>query len=135
MGFVLGPADGSVLGFAEGSPDGSVPGSSEGFSLGFSLGSATAFTERVAGSSASPSLYWPSKASEPAFVSVAGMSLKTIAPPSPLPGFTAERSRDANSTSSSVPFGVVTSTVIAPPVPVVASFTSESVMSRTPPWA
>lgn len=69
MGFALGPADGSVLGFAEGSPDGSVPGSSEGFSLGFplgfSLGSAAAFTERVAGSSASPSLYWPSNASEP----------------------------------------------------------------------
>lgn len=126
---------GSVAGFPVGSVVGFPVGSVVGFWVGSSVGAVATFTESVAGSSGSPSLYWPLNASEPAFVSVAGMSLKTIAPSVPRPGFTADRSRAANTTSSRVPSGVVTSTVIAPPVPVVASFTSESVMSRTPPWA
>lgn len=63
------------------------------------------------------------------------MSLKTIAPPSPWPGRTFDRSSAATATSSWVPCGVFTSAVIAPPVPAVETFTSESVMSRTPPWA
>ena len=57
----------------------------------------TALTESVAGSSASPSAYMPLKAATPVFVSFAGMSLKTMAPPSPWPGRTDDRSSWVNS--------------------------------------
>ncbi|MFJ3085439.1 Yae1 family protein [Streptomyces sp. NPDC086838] len=90
VGFPLGFSEGFSLGFSEGFSDGFSLGFSEGFSdgfsLGFSLGAATGLTVSVAGSSTSPSLYWPLNASEPALVSFAGMSLKTIAPPAPWPG-------------------------------------------------
>lgn len=50
VGFAPGPADGSPVGSVEGVPAGSVAGSP----VGSVAGAATALTERVAGTSASP---------------------------------------------------------------------------------